>query len=217
MFSTSSTNSRLLSAALLDKEQLEDNERLRRLGETQRRTASALLLPPGRCTSAPDPITEGFFGTSLFGNLFSRQGSNRRDSDLVSQFGGLDLDQKNASSSSRRGSYIGNTNMVSLLDREQLSSSRSRKRSYSLVSLLDTTQTRESSSYRTSVSEPRKPRELTQLNTLEEAIPVARAAAKFRSVIHSKIEDDDEVNKKHGPDTFHKQRGRNRRKSHSLY
>ena len=83
------------------------------------------------------------------------------------------------------------------------SSGASRSRRYSLVSSLDTTQTREvsSSSYR----EPReKPPELGELNTLQQAIPVARAAARFRSAIS---EEDSDL----------RERGRRRRKSHSLY
>ena len=58
-----------------------------------------------------------------------------------------------------------------------------RKRSYSLVSLLDTTQTRENSSQPHTQHQPPdiRPRDLNKLNTLQEAIPVARAAARFRS------------------------------------
>ena len=96
--------------------------------------------------------------------------------------------------------------LVSLLDTEQVSSSRGsrgRSRRYSLVSSLDTTQTREasSSSYR---ERKEKPPELGELNTLQQAIPVARAAARFRSAIS---EEDSEL----------RERGRRRRKSHSLY
>ena len=96
--------------------------------------------------------------------------------------------------------------LVSLLDTEQVSSSRGsrgRSRRYSLVSSLDTTQTREasSSSYR---ERREKPPELGELNTLQQAIPVARAAARFRSAIS---EEDSEL----------RERGRRRRKSHSLY
>ena len=102
---SANANSRLLSASLLDKEQLEENARARRQGETQRQVASALLLPPSaqtRCRSAPDPITEGFFGTTLFGKLLSRQSSNtsRRDSDdsVSSQFGVVDSEQRQSRS-----------------------------------------------------------------------------------------------------------------------
>ena len=104
MFSNS-TNNRLLSAALLDQEQLEETQRLQRLGETQRRSVSALLLPSStRCQSAPDPVTEGFFGSKLFGRLMSRQSSSRRSEgeSLVSQFGLLDVEQR---VSSRQWSY----------------------------------------------------------------------------------------------------------------
>ena len=59
---------------VLDQEQLEDSERL---PETQRRTASALLVPASaRSQSAPDPVTKGFLGTSLFSKLLSRQASS---------------------------------------------------------------------------------------------------------------------------------------------
>ena len=109
--------------------------------------------------------------------------------------------------SSRRGSFALSQDMrlVSLLDTEQVRSSRGsrgRTRRYSLVSSLDTTQTREaSSSYR---ERREKPPELGELNTLQQAIPVARAAARFRSAIS---EEDSEL----------RERGRRRRKSHSLY
>ena len=93
---TNTASSRLLSAGVLDQEQLEDSERLRRLGETQRRTASALLVPASaRSHSAPDPVTKGFLGTSLFSKLLSRQASSdtvaeRRPSEasLVSRISG---------------------------------------------------------------------------------------------------------------------------------
>ena len=206
-----SANSRLLSASLLDKEQLEENERARRQGETQRQVASALLVPPSgqtRCRSAPDPITEGFFGTNLFGKLLTRQSSNssRRDSgdSVTSQFGVVDSQQRQ----SRRGSWVGHTNMVSLLDREQLSSSRERKRSYSLVSCLDTTQT----GHIPDRAPEERHRDVTQLNTLQEAIPVARAAARFRTVL-----EDNKRSEQNDPDHKHHHRGRHRRKSHSLY
>ena len=98
--------------------------------------------------------------------------------------------------------------LVSLLDTEQVSSSRDsrgRSRRYSLVSSLDTTQTREASSSSSSYRERReKPPELGELNTLQQAIPVARAAARFRSAIS---EEEGEL----------RERGRRRRKSHSLY
>ena len=127
---------------------------------------------------------------------------------MVTKFGLLDLEQR---SGSRRGSYVGvgDMNMVSMLDREQLSSSRSRKRSYSLVSMLDTTQTQ--GRPQQDKSQERRPRELTQLNTLEEAIPVARAAARFRAVVDHK---DDEST---GREAKSSHRKRHRRKSHSLY
>ena len=210
MFSNS-TNNRLLSAALLDQEQLEETQRLQRLGETQRRSVSALLLPSStRCQSAPDPVTEGFFGSKLFGRLMSRQSSSRRSEgeSLVSQFGLLDVEQR---VSSRRGSVRAtgaDINMVSMLDREQLSSSRSRKRSYSLVSMLDNAQTQGKTLEQRSSDQ--RPRELTQLNTLQQAIPVARAAARFRAAVdHDDGEDDHEKHSRH--------RHRHRRKSHSLY
>ena len=96
--------------------------------------------------------------------------------------------------------------LVSLLDREQLSSSRpDRTRSYTLVSSLDTTQTRGASS--SSYTKPKeRPPELGDLNTLQQAIPVVRAAARFRSAISEE-------------ETEARERGRRRRrrKSHSLY
>ena len=109
-----SAATRLLSAGLLDKQQIEEGERLRRLGETQRRGASA-LLSPGLASPATDPLTEGFFGTSLFGRLVSRRQS-RRDSEAsgAAEAGGR----------SRRGSWAANTELVSVLDREQLATPR---------------------------------------------------------------------------------------------
>ena len=109
-----SASTRLLSAGLLDKQQIEEGERLRRLGETQRRGASA-LLSPGLASPATDPLTEGFFGTSLFGRLVSRRQS-RRDSEAsgAAEAGGR----------SRRGSWAANTELVSVLDREQLATPR---------------------------------------------------------------------------------------------
>ena len=97
--------------------------------------------------------------------------------------------------------------LVSLLDTEQVSSSRDsrgRSRRYSLVSSLDTTQTREASSSSSYRERREKPPELGELNTLQQAIPVARAAARFRSAIS---EEEGEL----------RERGRRRRKSHSLY
>ena len=97
--------------------------------------------------------------------------------------------------------------LVSLLDTEQVSSSRGsrgRSRRYSLVSSLDTTQTREASSSSSYRERREKPPELGELNTLQQAIPVARAAARFRSAIS---EEEGEL----------RERGRRRRKSHSLY
>ena len=137
---TASARLRLLSAGVLDQEQLEDSERLRRLGENQRRTASAFLFPASaRSHSAPDPVTKGFLGTSLFSKLLSRQSStadtatssSRRPSEvsLVSRFGLLDDQQLTGASGSRRASWLGPGNpssLVSMLDREQLSPSRSR-------------------------------------------------------------------------------------------
>ena len=140
---TASARLRLLSAGVLDQEQLEDSERLRRLGENQRRTASAFLAPASaRSHSAPDPVTKGFLGSSLFSKLLSRQSSSspkpdtatstsRRPSEvsLVSRFGLLDDQQLTGASGSRRASWLGPgnpSNLVSMLDREQLSSSRSR-------------------------------------------------------------------------------------------
>ena len=140
---TASSRLRLLSAGVLDQEQLEDSERLRRLGENQRRTASAFLTPASaRSHSAPDPVTKGFLGSSLFSKLLSRQSSSspkpdtatstsRRPSEvsLVSRFGLLDDQQLTGTSGSRRASWLGPgnpSNLVSMLDREQLSSSRSR-------------------------------------------------------------------------------------------
>ena len=143
---TQSASLRLLSAGVLDQEQLRDSERLRRLGETQRRTASALLTPASssaRSHSAPDPVTKGFLGTSLFSKLLSRQSSlpkpdtvtSRRPSEvsLVSRFGILDDQQLTEGAGSRRASWLGPgnpRNLVSMLDREQLSSSRPRCNHY---------------------------------------------------------------------------------------
>ena len=209
-----SAATRLLSAGLLDKQQIEEGERLRRLGETQRRGASA-LLSPGLASPAADPLTEGFFGTSLFGRLVSRRQS-RRDSEAsgAAEAGGR----------SRRGSWAANTELVSVLDREQLATPRDtrcrpapprtavmcdvcRKRSYSLVSLLDTTQTRESCSAPHHARAPPR-RDLAELTSLQEALPVARAAARFRSKLEQ-AEAEQEARTRH--------RGRLRRKSHSLY
>ena len=89
---TNTASSRLLSAGVLDQEQLEDSERMRRLGETQRRTASALLVPASvRSQSAPDPVTKGFLGTSLFSKLLSRQASSDTVASLVSRKGDRQL------------------------------------------------------------------------------------------------------------------------------
>ena len=71
----SNNSTRLLSAALIDKEQLEESER-------SKRHSSAFLFQPvapsTRCQSAPDPVTEGFFGTNLFSKLLLRQQSSSR-------------------------------------------------------------------------------------------------------------------------------------------
>ena len=182
-------SSRLHSAALIDKEQYEDTQRAS--------TASRAFLTTPAPAPAPDPLTAGFLGSDLLGKLFRRQ-SQERPSSLQPQ-------SRSQSSRSKRGSFSLSQDMrlVSLLDTEQVGSSRGRTRRYSLVSSLDTTQTREasSSSYR---ERREKPPELGELNTLQQAIPVARAAARFRSAIS---EEDSEL----------RERGRKRRKSHSLY
>ena len=182
-------SSRLHSAALIDKEQYEDTQRAS--------TASRAFLSTPAPAPAPDPLTAGFLGSDLLGKLFRRQ-SQERPSSLQPQ-------SRSQSSRSKRGSFSLSQDMrlVSLLDTEQVGSSRGRTRRYSLVSSLDTTQTREasSSSYR---ERREKPPELGELNTLQQAIPVARAAARFRSAIS---EEDSEL----------RERGRKRRKSHSLY
>ena len=127
---TNTASSRLLSAGVLDQEQLEDSERLRRLGETQRRTASALLVPASaRSQSAPDPVTKGFLGTSLFSKLLSRQASSDTVTSLVSRMRFMDDRQLTRVGGSRWVSWLGPGHpapLVSMLDREQLSSSRSR-------------------------------------------------------------------------------------------
>ena len=182
-------SSRLHSAALIDKQQYEDTQRVS--------TASRSLLRTPAPAPAPDPLTASFLGSDLLGKLFRRPSQERP---------GSLQPQSRCESHSRRGSFSlsQDLRLVSLLDPEQVrSSGASRSRRYSLVSSLDTTQTREvsSSSYR----EPReKPPELGELNTLQQAIPVARAAARFRSAIS---EEDSDL----------RERGRRRRKSHSLY
>ena len=185
-------SSRLHSAALIDKQQYEDTQRAS--------TASRAFLSTPAPAPAPDPLTSGFLGSDLFGKLFRRQ-SQERPSSLHPQ-------SRSQSSRSRRGSFSLSQDMklVSLLDTEQVGSSRGRTRRYSLVSSLDTTQTREASSSSSSSYRERreKPPELGELNTLQQAIPVARAAARFRSAIS---EEDSEL----------RERGRKRRKSHSLY
>ena len=200
MFSTNphSPHSRLHSAALIDKEQY---------AETQRAsTASFLTTPSSRSYSAPEPVSDGFLGSDLFNRLFRRQSQDtgaarrRRREGEVSE-------SRPLSRASRRGSLSLGQDMrlVSLLDREQVSANRSgRNRSYSLVSSLDTTQTRESSSYRDRPARSEKPAELRELNTLQQAIPVARAAARFRSAISEDTQEG-------------RERARTRRKSHSLY
>ena len=200
---TTNTQSRLHSAALIDKEQYEQTQRAG--------TAPATFFnpPSSRGYSARDPVTAGFLGSDLLSKLFGRPshdtgaGRRRRDS------GDRSLSQSRVQSrTSRMGSFSlsPDVRLVSLLDREQVSASRSgRTRSYSLVSSLDTTQTRESSSYRERPRRSEKPPELGELNTLQQAIPVARAAARFRSALSEEREEGGE-------------RGRaRRRKSHSLY
>ena len=187
-----SSRTGLHSAALIDKQQYEDTQRAS--------TASRAFLTTPAPAPAPDPVTAGFLGSDLLGKLFRRQSQDRASS--------LQPLSRSQSNTSRRGSFSLSQDMrlVSLLDTEQVSSSRGsrgRSRRYSLVSSLDTTQTREasSSSYR---ERKEKPPELGELNTLQQAIPVARAAARFRSAIS---EEDSEL----------RERGRRRRKSHSLY
>ena len=75
------------------------------------------------------------------------------------------------------------------------------------MSLLDTTQTRESSSAPHHARAPPR-RDLAELTSLQEALPVARAAARFRSKLEQ-AEAEQEARTRH--------RGRLRRKSHSLY
>ena len=70
---------------------------------------------PGLASPATDPVTEGFFGTSLFGRLVSRRQS-RRDSEASGP--------AEAGGRSRRGSWAANTELVSVLDREQLATPR---------------------------------------------------------------------------------------------
>ena len=204
MFSTNphsphSPHSRLHSAALIDKEQY---------AETQRAsTASFLTTPSSRSYSAPEPVSDGFLGSDLFNRLFRRQSQDTGAARRRRLESGEVSESRPLSRASRRGSLSLGQDMrlVSLLDREQVSATRSgRKRSYSLVSSLDTTQTRESSSYRDRPARSEKPAELRELNTLQQAIPVARAAARFRSAISEDTQEG-------------RERGRTRRKSHSLY
>ena len=184
-------SSRLHSAALIDKQQYEDTQRAS--------TASRAFLSTPAPAPAPDPLTSGFLGSDLFGKLFRRQ-SQERPSSLHPQ-------SRSQSSRSRRGSFSlsQDRRLVSLLDTEQVSSSRGRTRRYSLVSSLDTTQTREASSSSSYTERREKPPELGELNTLQQAIPVARAAARFRSAISEEVEEGEERSR------------RRRRKSHSLY
>ena len=105
-----------------------------------------------------------------------------------------------------------------------------RKRSYSLVRVLDTTQTRENSSRPHEPPPPDlRPRDLHKLNSLQEAIPVARAAARFRSSLDHDQGNGHQrgggeggrqhrhVSKESLGEEGHRHRGRLRRKSHSLY
>ena len=188
-----SSRTGLHSAALIDKQQYEDTQRAS--------TASRAFLTTPVPAPAPDPVTAGFLGSDLLGKLFRRQSQDRASS--------LQPLSRSQSNTSRRGSFSLSQDMrlVSLLDTEQVSSSRGsrgRSRRYSLVSSLDTTQTREASSSSSYRERREKPPELGELNTLQQAIPVARAAARFRSAIS---EEDSDL----------RERGRRRRKSHSLY
>ena len=88
---TNTARVRLLSVGVLDQdqEQLEDIERLRRLGEKENSHCPALLLP-ALARSAPNPVTKGFLGTSLFSKLPSHQASSDTVASLVSRKGVLD-------------------------------------------------------------------------------------------------------------------------------
>ena len=188
-----SSRTGLHSAALIDKQQYEETQRAS--------TASRAFLTTPAPAQAPDPLTGGFLGSDLIGKLFRRP-SQERSSSVQPQ-------SRCPSNTSRRGSFSlsQDLRLVSLLDPEQVRSSRGsreRSRRYSLVSSLDTTQTREASSSSSYRERREKPPELGELNTLQQAIPVARAAARFRSAIS---EEDSDL----------RERGRRRRKSHSLY
>ena len=82
---------------------------------------------------------------------------------------------------------------AALIDREQLDSTQRKmgKRSLSLVSKLDSRQLTECSNPE---PEPAKPRDLMDLNTLEEALPVVRAAVRFRTTLEkNKFDKSDEM------------------------
>ena len=77
---------------MLDQGQLEDSERLRRLGEKENSRCPALLLSAS-ARSASNPVIKGFLGTSLSSNLLSRQASSDTVASLVSRKGVLDDQQ----------------------------------------------------------------------------------------------------------------------------
>ena len=173
-----------LSAALLDREQVRGS------GWAHRRSLPSSLHSQSqslgeRSRSAPDYARRGSsssqvaWSSSFLGMLFGMS-----DPSTVSQ-----------SMSSRRSSLSRSRPLASaaLIDREQLDSTQRKmgKRSLSLVSKLDSRQLTDCSNPE---PEPAKPRDLMDLNTLEEALPVVRAAVRFRTTLEkNKFDKSDEV------------------------
>ena len=188
----------LASAALIDREQMMETQReqsswghRRSLPDTLNSRSQSLA---GRSKSAPDYANArrgslmtclneeqsyGAFGSSFLGRLFGMS-----DPSTVSH------------RSSRRSSLVQGERLhglssarplasAALIDKEQMDYTHRTmaKRSLSLVSKLDSKQLTHSSNTEPEVT---KPKDLLDLNTLEEALPVVRAAVRFRTAVEKK-------------------------------
>ena len=184
------------SAALIDREQVENQRgntgwgHRRSLPDTLNSREQSLA---SRSKSAPDYARragmlsclnqDGAFSSSFLGRMFGMS-----DPSTVSQ------------RSSRRSSLVPGADRLhslssarplasaALIDKEQMDSRQRRmgKRSLSLVSKLDSKQLTHSSYTEPETS---KPRDLLDLNTLEEALPVVRAAVRFRTTLEKNKQD----------------------------
>ena len=180
------------SAALIDREQVEtqrfhDWGHRRSLPDTLHSHTPTLAA---RSRSAPDYARRGSVLSCV--NQEHGQGQGLFSSSFLGMIFGMSDPSMASHRSSRRGSTVQGADRMrslssgrplasaALIDREQLDSTQRTmmKRSLSLVSKLDQKQLTECSNPE---PEPPKPRDLLDLNTLEEALPVVRAAVRFRT------------------------------------